>query len=872
MYPGTLTYLTQVVFLGNGRSGKTSMLRTLAKMSLQPDESSTRGVTFDAYAEQLKPNVFDKWNYDRDLELSFWDFAGQLEYSAAHDFFLSARQSVYVAVYSVLDDSESIMQQLLYWLSVIPDPTSNHVRLMIVGTKIDLVPPGELKSVLNDKREIVRQVMEAKGIFGDSDIFFVSSLETFNHIQLNLSWENCRRSLKQRIYENCMDIFDPRNTRQKEELLFPRECLHLNSLIQKLKNELLCKQKRRLPCCKLDENDASRILGSVLQEKWSFGSKQGAKDYFKSELVSDALAVLHDLGIIVLYGDPQLPSICLEPQFLPRIMSLLVDPKTVVAPVTTVEALMQLMENNPDYSCISARSTPDEKKQLLILLEEVGIVRRYGQKLLVPLALQGRPVCWSQIICGRDSAVLFGLRLGISPAVTVPAASFLKVMLNKCSDPKRMWGCAFAFDVGLHEVGKNGGDCIFVRMREDRHCVDIIAIMHKGEGISALVMSEVDCIASLLGKGFNSPNDRVPLCPMCCSADMFVRSGAAHSFHMQELDGGGVLQCSRFHHVTVADVMRGKLTILDMDALPLVYPSRMHELQLPWKQVAEGGIINNGAVAKKWAQTSPKETLPLLQLRPEDVAWEPDSSRVFCPGPNCGKRFNLFNRRHHCRFCGRVMCDRCASVQERVGSHTNVRCCAACLSCSERSSDIGRSVISTISDESNAVSSAIDDTFRDGVFTDLSFFVLTGQVSAGDAIAAADIPEFVRFLSMCSSQDCIYNITLSSGERKTLHFSFQVGQPIPNPFYEGLSIGCIFPSDIGDREQHEARLQRFCAHDNVLVVFGSMGAKSKPKFCVFPGSSVNLQLCRLTPALCQTNPTAACCWSELQVCSACCIV
>jgi GTPase SAR1 family protein/t-SNARE complex subunit (syntaxin) len=869
----------KVVFLGNGRSGKTSILRTLARMPLQPDELSTRGVTVDAFAEHLKPNFFDKLNYDRDLELSFWDFAGQLEYSAAHEFFLSSRQAVYVAVYSVLDDSESIMQQLLYWLSVIPDPTSNHVRLMIVGTKIDMVPADKLKAVLDDKRQIVRQVMEAKGLLGDSDMFFVSALETFEHSNLNMSWETCRRDLKTRIYENCIDIFDPR---QKEQILFPKECRQLNGLVQKLKNELIGKQKRRLPCCKLDDDDACRILGSVLDEKWSFGSKQGTKDYFKSEIVRDALAVLHDLGTIVLYGDPQLQSICLRPQFLPGIISLLVDPKTVLAPVTTVQALMQLMEKNPDDSCISTSSTLDEKEQLLMLLESVGIVRRYGQKLLVPLALRGRPVCWSEMIRSRESVVLFGQRLGISLTITVPAACFLKVMLDKCSDAKRMWGCAFAFDVGAHGAGEEGSGCIFVRLREDRRSVDVVAVMHESQGIAEVVKSEFDTIASLLGKGFNSPSDRMQLCPMCCSSDMFVRSGAVHAFHMQEVSGGGVLQCSRYHDVTVADVVRGKLTMLDMDALPLVYPSRMHELQLPWKQVTEGGIINNRAVANKLAdalpvpmptaQTAPSEVLPLRQLQPGDAAWEPDSSRVSCPGPSCGKRFNLFNRRHHCRFCGLVMCDGCASLQDRVGSYTNVRCCAACLRCSERSLDFGGSIISsisvepnaTISDELNAASLVFDDAFRDGMFTDISFFVLTGQVSAGDTIAAADLPEFVRFLSMCSSQDCICDITLSSGERKTLHFSFQVGQPIMNSFCEGLPIHFIFPADVGDTAQQAPQLQRFCAHDNVLVVFGPLVSKPKPKFLVFPGSSVKLQLCRLTPAYCRQDLGAACCWSELQ--------
>jgi hypothetical protein len=153
------------------------------------------------------------------------------------------------------------------------------------------------------------------------------------------------------------------------------------------------------------------------------------------------------------------------------------------------------------------------------------------------------------------------------------------------------------------------------------------------------------------------------------------------------------------------------------------------------------------------------------------------------------------------------------------------------------------------------------------VFTDVSFFVLTGQVSAGDSVSAADAPEFTRLLSVCASQDCSCDIQLSSGQRKSLTFSFTVGQCLPNPFVGGLPIHSIFPADVGDRalQAQTPLLQRFCAHDNVLVVFGPIASNPKPKFLVFPGSSANLQLCRLTPALCRSDPTAACCWSELQV-------
>lgn len=104
----------KVLFLGNGRSGKTSLLRALAKKPLQPGEAgpdSTIGVSVDTLQQELKPGFFEKLA-ERLPDMTFWDFAGQLEYSAAHDFFLSARQAVYVIIFSVMEDRDSRMQQV----------------------------------------------------------------------------------------------------------------------------------------------------------------------------------------------------------------------------------------------------------------------------------------------------------------------------------------------------------------------------------------------------------------------------------------------------------------------------------------------------------------------------------------------------------------------------------------------------------------------------------------------------------------------------------------------------------------------------------------------------------------------------------------
>ncbi|XP_032432751.1 rabenosyn-5 [Xiphophorus hellerii] len=39
------------------------------------------------------------------------------------------------------------------------------------------------------------------------------------------------------------------------------------------------------------------------------------------------------------------------------------------------------------------------------------------------------------------------------------------------------------------------------------------------------------------------------------------------------------------------------------------------------------------------------------------VSWVSDSDVPFCP--DCGNKFNIRNRRHHCRLCGSIMCRRC---------------------------------------------------------------------------------------------------------------------------------------------------------------------------------------------------------------------
>lgn len=61
--------------------------------------------------------------------------------------------------------------------------------------------------------------------------------------------------------------------------------------------------------------------------------------------------------------------------------------------------------------------------------------------------------------------------------------------------------------------------------------------------------------------------------------------------------------------------------------------------------------------------------------------WMPDKEASACI--NCGHRFTFVTRKHHCRYCGLIFCDKCTSRRMRlpdVGLKDHVRVCDSCYS------------------------------------------------------------------------------------------------------------------------------------------------------------------------------------------------
>ncbi|MCA9968524.1 MAG: GTP-binding protein, partial [Anaerolineales bacterium] len=127
----------KLLLVGQGRVGKTSLLRRLTDGSFSNAESTTHGINVRSRQISLP-------NSEQSVRLNLWDFGGQEIMHNTHQFFLT-RRSLYLVVLNSREDAHA--NRLFYWLKLIGNIAD--APIIVVINQIDQNPAFTL-----DEREL----------------------------------------------------------------------------------------------------------------------------------------------------------------------------------------------------------------------------------------------------------------------------------------------------------------------------------------------------------------------------------------------------------------------------------------------------------------------------------------------------------------------------------------------------------------------------------------------------------------------------------------------------------------------------------------------------------------------------------------------
>ena len=154
----------KVVFLGTTGVGKTCIINRLTHDKFKPNTINTLGVMF-------VPKIISIPKSKLKVKFNIWDTAGQEKYkSLAFNYYRDA--DVVLLVYDVT--LSYTFEQMKVWLKQVKDNVSKHVKLVLLGNKIDLIE-GEMTTTLEaeefaQENDMMFRFVSAKTGEGLSDL------------------------------------------------------------------------------------------------------------------------------------------------------------------------------------------------------------------------------------------------------------------------------------------------------------------------------------------------------------------------------------------------------------------------------------------------------------------------------------------------------------------------------------------------------------------------------------------------------------------------------------------------------------------------------------------------------------------------------
>ena len=144
----------KIVIIGDSGVGKTNLLKRFVSNVFTENTKATVGVEFMTKSYKINKHIF---------KIELWDTAGQERYKSITAVYYKGAKGALI-VYDTT--SRPSFDDIEKWLNEIRDKSSNDIKLMIIGNKIDLKEfrevPNEL--AMNKAKELGIPLMETSAL------------------------------------------------------------------------------------------------------------------------------------------------------------------------------------------------------------------------------------------------------------------------------------------------------------------------------------------------------------------------------------------------------------------------------------------------------------------------------------------------------------------------------------------------------------------------------------------------------------------------------------------------------------------------------------------------------------------------------------
>ncbi|MFX0105178.1 MAG: Rab family GTPase [Candidatus Hodarchaeota archaeon] len=149
----------KVTVVGDGKVGKTSLIRKFTQGSFQKEYIKTIGAQFSVYDKEI--------NQDK-IRLMFWDIAGQDDFNFARpSFFKNSRAAIIVYSLEENDLGKQSFKNISKWHEDIIK-FCGEVPVVLFANKVDLIDD------INFEKSVIQEIVDKRNFIG----YFITSAKT----------------------------------------------------------------------------------------------------------------------------------------------------------------------------------------------------------------------------------------------------------------------------------------------------------------------------------------------------------------------------------------------------------------------------------------------------------------------------------------------------------------------------------------------------------------------------------------------------------------------------------------------------------------------------------------------------------------------